>query len=259
MTPISTPKKIDLSNRLFVIIIVLTLIISAFSFLQMAYQFKQLDSQAYNQITVSGEGKAYAVSDIATITLGIKTEGEDVKKITEENVVSINKIIAGLKELNIESKDIKTTQYSLSPQYDWTEEDGRVLVGYTISQNVEVKIRDFTKTGDVLNMATENGVNVVSGLQFSIEDTEKFKSQAREDAIAQAKEKAETLAKQSGIKLGKIVNVYEDFYAPSISYVNAKSLSAYGGGVMEDAMPSAEIEAGQEIIKVTISLTYKIK
>jgi hypothetical protein len=168
----------------------------------------------------------------------------------------MNKIIEGLKKLGIESKDIETTQYSVDAQYNWTEDRGRVLTGYKISQNVGVKIRDFTKVGDVLSMATENGANVVNSLQFTIDDPEQLKAQAREEAIKQAKEKAETLAKQSGIRLGKIIGVYEDSYGYSnVSSDSSKVMSAVaiGGG------ESAQIETGEQKITVTINLTYKLK
>jgi hypothetical protein len=213
--------------------------------------------QNSNQITVSGQGKVYASADIATLTLGVETEGKEIKDITSTNVSVMNKIIEGLKNLGVESKDIQTAQYTVSSQYNWTEKEGRVLTGYIINQNVDVKIRDFNKIGDILSMATENGANVVNNLQFTIEDLEKTKAKAREEAIAQAKEKAATLAKQTGIKLGDIINVYEDSYGytPTV-YNSAKVAMGAGESVSSD---SAQIESGEQTITVTINLTYKVK
>jgi len=249
-------KKIDLSDRLLVVIGLLVFSIFYYVSFQMVYQFNSLEQLNSNQITVSGQGKVYTSPDIATLTLGVQTEGKDVKEITQKNVSSMNKIIDGLKKLNIENKDIQTAQYTVNSQYDWTEEGGRVLKGYTISQNVEVKIRDFTKIGDVLSMATENGANVVGDLQFSIEDAEQFKTQARAEAIKQAKEKAVVLAQQTGINLGDIINVYEDSYgyAP-VAYSSAKLMGAGTDAVQE----SAQIESGEQTVTVTVNLTYKVK
>jgi hypothetical protein len=252
-------KKIDLSNRLFIITSLFLVAIIVFFTFQIIYQFKTVNSQNMNQITVSGEGKVTSSPDIATLTLGIETEGKEIKDITNKNVASMNKIIEGLKNLGIESKDIQTAQYSVDSQYNWTEKEGRILSGYKISQNVNVKIRNFTKIGDVLTMATNNGANVVNSLQFSIENLEQLRSQARADAIKQAKEKAETLAKQTGIKLGDIIGVYENNYAYDYGYGSAESsvklmsVPADGGGV------PAQIETGEEKITITVNLTYKIK
>jgi hypothetical protein len=251
-------KKLDLSNRLFVLVLFLIIAVVAFFVFQVIYQFKAIGSQNFNQISVSGVGKIKTSPDIASLTLGIETNGKEIKDITQKNVTVMNKIIEGLKGLGIEPKDIQTTQYSVDSQYNWTEDAGRVLIGYKISQNVDVKIRDFTKVGDVLNMATENGANVVNSLQFTIEDPEQLKAIAREDAIKQAKEKAATLAKQTGIKLGDIVNVYEDSYGYNdMAYTeSAKTMSVAGMG--GSAVP-AQIETGEKEITVTINLTYKVK
>jgi len=249
-------KQFDLSDRFFAIIALL--IIGVFIYLAffLIYQFKTLNQQNVNQITVSGVGKVYTTPDIATVTLGVETNGASVKTITEKNVTAMNKIIDGLKKLGIEDKDIQTTQYSVAPQYNYTEREGRVPNGYTINQNVTVKIRNFDNISDVLTVATENGANIVSSLQFTIDDPEQFKAEARAKAIEQAKAKAETLAKQAGVKLGDLVNIYENSssYAPiSVSY--AKGM----GGASLDSVESAQIQTGEQEVNMTINLTYKIK
>jgi hypothetical protein len=221
------------------------------------YQFKTLNQQNVNQITVSGVGKVYTTPDIATVTLGVETNGASVKTITEKNVTAMNKIIDGLKKLGIEDKDIQTTQYSVAPQYNYTEREGRVPNGYTINQNIEVKIRNFDNISGVLDVATQNGANVVSSLAFTIDDPEQFRAEARAKAIEQAKAKAETLAKQAGVKLGEIINVYENNYVTSpIMYNSAQKLMGAGEAASYD---SAQIQTGEQEIDITINLTYKIK
>jgi len=251
-------KKIDLSNRFFVLVSVLIAGALIFGIFQLVYQFKSVNLQNQNQITISGSGKVYMVPDVAKVTLGIETTGKSVKDITQTNVTAMNKIIEGLKLLAIAEKDIQTTQYSVRPQYNWTERSGRVLDGYIIYQNIEVKIRDFAKISDVLNVATENGVNIVSELQFTIDDIEKVKAQAREKAILEAKEKAKTLASQTGIKLGDIINIYENndnYYAPMYSEKSALGMDEAD----MVAMPTAQIQTGEQEIQVNLSLVYRIK
>ena len=243
-------------NKTFVLVAVLVAGILIYLFVLIGYQQKTIDQQNTNQITVSGEGKVYAAPDIATVTLGIETKGADVKDITEKNVTAMNKIIAGIKNLGIEDKDIQTTQYSVTPQYNYTENSGTVPNGYMIDQNIEIKIRDFTKISDVFTVGTDNGANVISSLQFTIDDSEKVKSEARTKAIDQAKTKAEAMAKQVGVTLGDLVNISENSYITSpITYNSTKTLR----DEVAISTTSADIQTGQQEVNLTVSLTYKIK
>jgi len=250
-------KQFDFSNRLFTAVSILITCVAVFLALFLVYKFKAVDQQNVNQFTVSGEGRVYATPDIAVITLGVETKGNLVEDITNKNVSSMNSIIEKIKALGVEAKDIQTTQYSVTPQYNWTEKEGRIPNGYIISQNIEVKIRDFSKISSVLGVATTGGANVISGLQFTVDDREKFVSEAREKAIVVAKEKALSIAGQAGVRLGRIINIYENSnnYAP---YANAKtSVMGLGGAV--DSYEVATIQSGEQEISVIVNLTYKIK
>jgi len=123
-----------------------------------------------------------------------------------------------------------------------------------LEQDVQVKIRNFTKIGDILSQATSKGANLAGDLQFTIDNPEQFKEEARAKAIAQAKANARNLAKESGINLGKIINVYENYYP--IAYNT--SIKAMGGGI-PDSAPVPTIQPGQQEIDVTINLTYQVK
>jgi len=129
------------------------------------------------------------------------------------------------------------------------------VAGYTLEQDVQVKIRDFTKIGDILSQATAAGSNLVGDLQFTIDNPEQFRDQARAKAISQAKTNAQNLAKESGIGLGKIINVYEGYSSSPIMYSSAKAM---GGGITDSA-PVPVVQPGQQEIDVTINLTYKVK
>ena len=249
-------KKFDLSNRLFIITALLIACILVSVVGGVFYEFKSLQQQNTNQISVSGEGKVYAKPDIAKVTLGIQTKGASVQEITQTNVTSMNKIIDAIKGLGVAEKDITTTQYYVTPEYNWTEDQGQVPNGYSISQNIEVKIRDFTKIGDVLNISTTNGANIVNSLQFTIDDPEQFKAEARAKAIIQAKEKAQKMAEQAGIKLGKVVSVYEDNYGYTPTYMDYSKAESLGAG---DVAISANIQSGEQEIQMTVSVTYEIK
>ena len=248
-------KTANFLNKVFRLSVILVTGILVFLIGEMVYQSKILDQQNVNQITVSGEGKVYAKPDVAIINLGVKTTASTVAEVTKSNTEKMNAIIEAVKKLNIDEKDIQTTNYNLSPNYNYTEKSGRVFVGYVLDQNIQVKIRDFTKIGDVLSQATAKGANLVGDLQFTIDNPEQFKEEARAKAIAQAKANAENLAKESGISLGKLINVYENnYYMPTYN-----TLKGLGGGAMDSvAVPTPTVQPGQQEVDVTINLTYRI-
>ncbi len=211
------------------------------------------------RFSVNGSGTVYAKADIANLEVGLKTGAKKTAaEATVDSTNKMNSIIAELKKLGIEDKDIKTSNYNLNPVYNYTQDKGQELVGYEVNQNVTLKIRDLSKIGDVIAKTTEKGANQVGNVSFTIDDEFALKNQARELAIKKAKEKAELIASQSGLKLGELKGVYEnaDQGMPiMMSYTNAKMESdAMGGGI---ASPS--IQSGQNEIKVDVTLTYEVK
>lgn len=248
-------KKFDLSNRFFVIITLLVLGVLIYFVGQIVLQSRTLDQQNMNQITVSGEGTVYVAPDIATVILGAKTDGANVKNITDTNNVIVNKIIKDVKDLGVDEKDIKTQQYSVSPKYNYTYKNGTIPAGYVVQQNIQVKIRDFSKIGAILDVPANNGGNIVTGLRFTLDNPETSKEEARAKAIEQAKQKAQTLAGQTGMQLGKIINVYENYY-PSAMY--SEKAIGMGGANMEQPV-TPDIQPGQQEVSVTINLTYRLK
>ena len=223
---------------------------------QMVFNFRQLDQQNMNQVTVSGEGKVYAKPDIALVNLGVETKGQTTAEVISKNTEKMNAVTQSVKDQGVEEKDIKTTNYNLAPLYNWTEGAGRVFQGYTLTQNLQVKIRDFTKVGEILKQAVAKGANLTSNLQFTIENPEQFKQEARAKAIEQAKQNAQNLAEVSGIALGRLVNVHESNFP---MYELAKGIGYGGGGIEAMAAPAPSIQPGQSEISVTINLTYQVK
>lgn len=244
-----------LLNKTFILASILVLGILVFFVGQMILQNRSVNLQNQNQITVSGEGKIYAKPDVALVNLGVTTQGLTVASVTTSNTDKMNAVIAAVKALKIDEKDIQTTNYNLAPQYNYTQKSGQIFQGYTLEQDVQVKIRDFTKIGDVLSQATTKGANLVGDLQFTIDNPEQFKEQARAAAIAQAKANAQNLAKESGISLGKLINVIEGSNPSPIMYNSARAL---GGGMVASA-PVPTVQPGQQEIDITINLTYQVK
>ncbi|MFA6190324.1 MAG: SIMPL domain-containing protein [Candidatus Staskawiczbacteria bacterium] len=262
----------NLLSKTFMLAQVLVVGILVFLVGQMIYHSQLLDIQNQNQITVSGEGKVYVKPDIAVVSIGVTTQDATVAEVTKTGTTKMNTIIDAMKALKIDQKDIKSTNYSLTPVYEdstvytpvpmmypapdiaVSRTSTTTIKGYRLEQSIEVKIRDFTKIGDALDQATKSGANTVGNLQFTIDNPEQFREQARAEAIKKAKNNAKNLAKESGISLGKIINVYENYNPYPVMYSDASK----GMGVAESA-PVPTIEPGQQEINVIINLTYKIK
>lgn len=211
-----------------------------------------------DRFSVVGSGTVYAKADIANLEVGLKTGAKKTApEATVDSTTKMNNIIAELKKLGIDEKDIKTSNYNLSPVYNYTSDKGQELTGYEVTQSLTLKIRDLTKIGDVIAKTTEQGANQVGNINFTIDDEFALKNQARELAITKAKEKALLIAKQSGMKLGEIKSVYEnsDPIISPIMYSNAKMDSAAGS----IAISSPSIQTGQNEIKVDVTLVYEVK
>lgn len=217
--------------------------------------------------SVNGEGKVIAVPDVAELSFGVLTEGgKNLADLQKENTGKVNRVIAFLKESKIDDKNIKTQFYNITPRYQYfscpPREKGEVvscppseIVGYSIHQSVLVKIRDLNEAGDIVAGVVENGANSVSGPNFTVDDPTEFQNKAREEAILKAKEKAKSVAKAGGFRIGKIVSINEGVFLPQPLAV--EKLAAFGKG--GDLGGAPEIEPGSQEIKVNVTLSYEIK
>jgi len=258
-------KTAKFLNKTFTLAAILVVGVLVFLVGQMFYQSKLLDQQNANQVTVSGEGKVYAKPDIALVSLGVTAQGATVADAAKSNTDKMNAVIDAVKKLGVADKDIQTTNYNLTPNYPSnpvvynlpmiSTDNPNKVIGYTLEQDVQVKIRDFTKIGDVLSQATTAGANLVGDLQFTIDNPEQFREQARAKAIEQAKANAQNLAKESGVNLGKLINVYEGYTPSPVMYNSVKAM----GGAASEAASVPTIQPGQQEIDVTINLTYQVK
>jgi uncharacterized protein YggE len=210
------------------------------------------------QVNFTAEGRVFAKPDIAQVSIAVKTERvADSVQAVKNNTDKMNKVVSKLKESGIEEKDIKTTSYRLNPVYDYP--DGRsVLTGYEVYQEVTIKVRDLGKIGKVIEAVTAVGANQVGNVAFTIDDPENIKTVARAEAVAKAKKRAQETAKLTGIKFGKLVNVYENEQPyPTPTYDNLMVKSGYGMGGGGSAVP--EIQTGENEIIVQMTLVYEVK
>jgi uncharacterized protein YggE len=247
-------KQLDLSSKVYKLVVAVIILVVLFYAGNLYYNFQTLPQNYPQEISVSGQGKIYAKPDVAILVLGVENRGAKISDIVKDNTDKMNKIIKDVKDSGVDEKDIQTTQYSITPEYNWTEKGGRIFIGYVLAQQITVKIRDFEKVGSILDKATTDGANAVGDLQFTIDNPEAVQAEARQKAIDQAKIKAQTLAKQSGLKITKLINVSEGYQSmPQPMY-------GKGGGVaMESASVAPQIQPGQMEIDSAVTLTYRVK
>lgn len=247
--------------------VVLAVFIFAFGYLSYVNTYsKSTQPSSYRSFSVSGEGKVTAIPDIAKFTFSVITEGgEDVDALQRENTDKTNSAIEFLKAEGIEAKDIKTASYNISPRYTYYDCKDLYssvsscpppeIAGYTITQTVSVKIRDFAKIGKVISGVVDAGANSVSSLSFTIDEPTALENQAKEKAIIQAKEKAKLVARAGGFNVGRLLSIDEG-YNPYYAY-------GMGGGDLVKAESSIEsaptIEAGSQEIVVNVTLRYEIE
>lgn len=214
------------------------------------YRYIGAGLQYKNTISVSGEGKVYTKPDIAMVSLSVVSEGKRIVDVQNSNTRKTNQVIKFIKESGVEEKDIKTAGYNLYPTYNYEEMTPRII-GYGITQTLEVKIRNLDKVGDILEGVVINGANQIGSLYFQVDKDEEFKERARKLAIDDAKKKAEKLASQLGIKLIKISG-YNESGGPYPIYRSFDLKEGMGGG------EAPQIQAGESEIIVNVTLTFEI-
>lgn len=208
---------------------------------------------AQNTISFSGEGKVKVAPDTAKVDIGLITEGKDTIAVQNENSSKMNVVIKFLKNNGIDEADIKTSNYALSPKYDYNKGKS-TLAGYVLNQGLAVTVRKLDKIGEILDGAVSNGANQINSVSLFVGKPEELKNKAREEAVMAAKEKALAAAKIAGFKLGRLVGFSEGLSGePPIFF------EALGKGVGGDVASVPQIEPGTQEIKVNITLTYLLR
>ncbi len=223
--------------------------------LQSFYFIGKADAPEHT-INVEAQGKVTVIPDIAMTSMGMLAEAPTVAEAQQKNTETMNTLIARLKALGIDSKDIQTTNYNVYPQYNYTEKEGQTLKGYQVSQNVSVKFRNLANSQKVLALAGEVGANSVSGITFTIDDRDVYKAQAREIAIKKVHDKAAALSASLGVRIVGIVS-YNEFEGSQNDYPMYKSNMMAESAV--GAVPAPSIEPGSTDVILNVSVSYQIR
>lgn len=260
-----TDRDFAIGKTLFVImfaVVIFSLFLSTKIVTEVVTWYESNGEYAVNTISVEATGEVVAVPDVATFSFGIVEESESVEDAQKVASQKMNLAIAFLDEKGVSEEDIKTTNFSVNPRYEYGFCRGvecppqtRELVGYEVNQRVQVKVKDISKAGEILAGITALSVTNISGLNFTIDDTDALKEEARSEAVLKAKEKAERLAKDLGVKLKKVVSFSENGGGRG-GYAEVQSFGLKA--VSEDSLVP-NIPVGENTITSIVYITYEIK
>lgn len=234
-----------------------------FSFQLVASKTLAAEVTAANTVTtrtinIAGDGEVTATPDIAYLFLGVITEKPTTTEAQSTNSIAINNVIAAIKKQGIKDEDIKTTNYSISPKYDYDKTtDKNILVGYTVSNTLNVTVKDISKVGQTIDTAVGNGANVSNGVNFGISDYGKYYNIALINALLNAQGKAQVISNSLGMKITTPVKITENSSGVPNDYpiyytgaMNAKFSSA-------ESSSSTSIQVGTYKVKANVSLVYE--
>lgn len=204
-------------------------------------------------LSVSADGTSEARPDMATINLGVTTEGQTAAAALAENARRMTTLNAALRRAGIAERDIQTSNVSVYPQQQYVEGQQPRITGYQANNSVTVKVRNINNTGRVIDAAVGAGGNAVNGVSFSHSDPDAQLDIARRAAIAEARRRAELYASALGLHVNRIVSVSEGGgYVPPMP-VAVERFAA------QDAAAPTPVSPGEIETRVSVNVTFELR
>ncbi len=203
-------------------------------------------------IQVTGTGSVRAEPDTAVLRVSVTTEDANAQSAVSRNSAATEKVLAELVAASVDRKDLKTTNFSVYPQYRVENETKRQVTSYRASNTVMVTIHDIAKVGDILTKVVAAGSNQISGPAFSVSNPEKYLEEARKKAVENAMSKAKAYASAAGMKLGAVLEMIEPGFSSPLQGLQSH------GAVRSGAAP-VPMESGEESLDAQIVLVIELK
>jgi len=200
-------------------------------------------------ISVTGEAHLSVAPDLAQIEGGVTTEAKTAKEASDSNNAAMGKVLLALKGAGVEEKDFQTSRLSLQPQYAANRTGPNAVVGYRASNRVTLKLRDVTQVASMIDTLVAAGANDISGISFTVSSASKLLDDAREQAIADARRKAEIYARAAGVTLGSPVSISEEGSPAPMQFRR----------MVAGAAAPTPIAQGEETLQVTVGVSWAIK
>ena len=203
-------------------------------------------------ITVNGEAMISVEPDQAQIDIGVVTQARSAPEASKENAERLSRVLAEVKKLLGKSDEVKTSGYSLAPNYRYPQGGKPEIVGYTASNTVRIKTNTLDLVGKLIDGAMQSGANNINRLMFTLKDEQGAQLEALRTASAKAKVKAEAIAVSLGLKIVKIVSITEGERTIQPIYRQAMSARA------EVAQTPTPVEPGTVEVRSTVTLTAEV-
>ena len=203
-------------------------------------------------ISVTGEATVSVAPDQAQIDGGVATDAKTAREASDANNSAMGKVLLALKGAGIDEKDIQTSRLSLQPQYATSSKSAErpSVVGYRASNRVTIRVRDVAKVAGMIDVLVGAGANEIGGINFVVSQASKLLDEAREQAVADARRKAQIYAKAAGVTLGEPISITEE--GSGTPMFRGK----VAGGMAASATPVAQ---GEETLSVTVHVSWAIK
>jgi uncharacterized protein len=197
-------------------------------------------------VTVTGEATVAVAPDAAMIRIGVSSQNKTAREASDANAKQMTAVLAAIKSNNIAERDIQTSRLSLQPQYDPNKSGTARLTGFQATNQVTVRIRDIGNLAAILDSAISAGANEMSGIEFIVSEQSKLLDRARDDAIADARRKAELYAKAAGARLGHVVAISEEGSATPPRPIQAMRAGA------------VPISPGEQTLTAAVTVSYEL-
>ena len=196
-------------------------------------------------VTVTGEATVSVAPDMAVIRIGVTSQGKTAREASDTNARQMTAVLAAIKDAGIAERDVQTSRLSLQPQYDPNKGGTARLLGFQVTNQLTIKIRDVAKMPGILDRAIGAGANEMSGIEFVVSQQGKLLDQARDDAIADARRKAALYARAAGAKLGPVAAIAEEGSNPP------RLMQAMRAG----AVP---VSPGEQTLRAVVTVSYEL-
>jgi uncharacterized protein YggE len=198
-------------------------------------------------ISVTGEATVGVAPDTALIRLGVTSQAKAAREASEANARQMTGVLTVIREQGIADRDVQTSRLSVQPQYDPNKAGPARLLGFQVTNQVTIRVREIDKLPGILDRAIAAGANEMSGIEFIVSEQSKLLDQARDDAIIDARRKAELFAKAAGVKLGAVVSIAEEGSNPPPR-------------PMMQAMRSAAVPVapGEQMLRAAVNVSFEL-
>lgn len=204
------------------------------------------------RLELTATGEATRVPNLAMISAGVVTRAPTATGALQENSARMERVLAALRRVGIAERDIQTSSINLNPEYNYQENQPPRLVAYTASNQVTIRFRDIRNSGQVLDILVAEGANQISGPNMTIERPEAALDEARANAVAAGRARAELYARALGKRVARVISVSEGggYYPPPPMPMAERAVMA---------VAKTEIVPGDQKLQVSLAMVFELQ